>query len=76
MLDYLHADDAKFIGCLTASKYSSRQSADQAAVILPSNHLFLHIRGDTLDCGMPRSAADDAEPTAAVFNWYWPDVLG
>ena len=32
-LDYLGADDAKLIGCLTNSKYSKRQQPDQAAMI-------------------------------------------
>ena len=75
-LDYLGADDAKLIGCLTNSKYSKRQQPDQAAMISASNHLWLHIRGELIDCGLPRSAPDDAQANAAIFHWYWPDILG
>jgi hypothetical protein len=74
-LDYLGADDANLIGCLTNSKYSKRQQPDQAAMISDQNHLWLHIRGELIDCGLPRSAPDDAHTNAAVFHWYWPDIL-
>ena len=47
-LDYLGAEDAKLIGCLTNSKYSTRQQPDQAAMISETNHLWLHIRGELL----------------------------
>ena len=75
-LDYLGIDDANLIGCLTNSKYSKRQQPDQAAIISPANHLWLHIRGELIDCGLPRSAPRDAQPNAAIFHWYWPDTLG
>ena len=75
-LDYLGADEAKLIGCLTNSKYSKRQQADQAAIISDENHLWLHIRGELIDCGLPRSAPDDARANAAICHWYWPDSLG
>jgi hypothetical protein len=75
-LDYLEADGAKLIGCLTNSKYSTRQQPDQAAAISDQNHLWLHIRGKFIDCGLPRSAPDDAQANAAIFHWYWPDTLG
>jgi hypothetical protein len=75
-LDYLGADGAKLIGCLTNSKYSQRQQPDQAAVISPANHLWLHIRGELIDCGFPRSAPHDAQPNATIFHWCWPDTLG
>ena len=75
-LDYLGADDAKLIGCLTNSKYSKRQQPDQAAMISDENHLWLDIRGAVVDCGLPRSAPDDAHANAAIFHWYWPDILG
>jgi hypothetical protein len=75
-LDYLGVDGAKLIGCLTNSKYSKRQQPDQAAIISPANHLWLHIRGELIDCGVPRSAPNDAQRNAAIFHWYWPDTLG
>ena len=75
-LDHLEADGAKLIGCLTSSKYSKRQQPDQAAMISQTNHLWLHIRGELIDCGSPRSAPDDAQANAAIFHWYWPDILG
>jgi hypothetical protein len=75
-LDYLGADDTKLIGCLTNSKYSKRQKPDQAAMISDQSHLRLHIRGELIDCGLPRSAPDDALENAAIFHWYWPEVLG
>ncbi len=75
-LDYLGADGAKLIGCLTNSKYSKRQQPDQAATILDQNNLWLHIRGKLMDCGLPRSVPNDAQTNAAIFHWYWPDVLG
>jgi hypothetical protein len=76
MLDYLACDDAKLIGCLTNSKYSKGQQPDQSAMISANNHLWLHIRGELVDCGLPRSAPDDADANAAIFHWYWPDILG
>jgi len=72
-LDYLAADDAKFIGALTVRKYGTSRFWDQAAVIYPDNHLYLHIRGQQIDCGMPRTAPDDWNPGASVLNWYFPD---
>jgi hypothetical protein len=75
-LDYLEADGAKLIGCLTNSKYSKRQQPDQAAMILQTKRLWLHIRGELIGCGSPRSAPDDAQANAAIFHWYWPDILG
>jgi hypothetical protein len=75
-LDYLGANDAKLVGCLTNSKYSKRQQPDQAAIISDQNHLWLHIRGELVDCGLPRSAPNDAQANAAIFHWYWPDILG
>jgi hypothetical protein len=75
-LDYLAADDARLIGCLTNSKYSERQQPDQASMISDKNHLWLHIRGELIDCGFPRPAPDDAQMNAAIFHWYWPDTLG
>jgi hypothetical protein len=75
-LDYLGADGAKLIGCLTNSNYSIRQQPDQAAIISAENHLWLHIRGELIDCGLPRSAPDDAQANAATFRWYWPDSVG
>src|SRR5690242_1635188 len=31
---------------------------------------------ELIDCGLPRSAPDDAQPNAAIFHWCWPDTLG
>jgi len=75
-LDYLGVNDAKLVGCLTNTKYSKRQQPDQAAFISGANHLWLHIRGEVINCGFPRSAPDDVKANAAVFHWYWPEVLG
>jgi hypothetical protein len=75
-LDYLGADDAKLVGCLTNTKYSKRQQPDQAAMISDKNRLRLHIRGEWIDCGLPRSAPEDAQANAAIFHWYWPEILG
>jgi hypothetical protein len=57
------------IGCLTNSKYSKRQQPDQAAMISDQNHLWLHIRGELIDCGLPRSAPNGAQANPAIFHW-------
>jgi hypothetical protein len=75
-LDYLNVDDAKFVGALTPSKYSKKRFWDQAGIVMFDNHLYLQIRDDRIDCGMPRTSADDFEPTASILNWYYPDTIG
>ena len=64
------------VGCLTASKYGGGQFPDQAAVMSGTNHLWLNVRGDALDCGMPSTKKDDYKGNAPVFTWYYPDKNG
>ena len=76
-LDYLGVNEsAQYIGCLTASKYGGGQFPDQAAVMSGTNHLWLNVRGDALDCGMPSTKKDDYKGNAPVFTWYYPDKNG
>jgi hypothetical protein len=76
-LDYLDADDAEFIGCLGGStKFSKKRVTEQAAIIMPSNRLFLQIGHERIDCGLPQTAHDDFAEGAHVLRWHWPDITG
>jgi hypothetical protein len=75
-LDYLGADDAKFIGCLGgSSKFSRKRVTEQAAIIMPDNRLFLRIGDQRIDCGLPQTAQDDFAERAHVLRWHWPDII-
>ena len=74
-LDYLNANGARWIGCLTSTSTHDKQCVDQAAVIASDWRLRLHIRGEELDLGLPKSRPDDANEKAAVWRWYWPDLF-
>ena len=50
--------------------------SDQAAVMSGTDHLWLNVRGDALDCGMPSTRKDDYKGNAPVFTWYYPDKNG
>jgi hypothetical protein len=74
-LDYLDADDAKFIGCLGgSSKFSKKRVTEQAAIIMPDNRLFLQIGDQRIDCGLPQTAHEDFAEGAHVLRWHWPDI--
>jgi hypothetical protein len=74
-LDYLDADDAKFIGALSPTKYSNHRVWDQAAIVMPDYHLYLQVGGDRIDCGIGRGAPADWQKGAAVHVWHWrPDM--
>ncbi|MGD0108003.1 MAG: hypothetical protein ABSC06_28810 [Rhodopila sp.] len=76
-LDYLNADDAKFIGCLGgSSKFSKKRVFEQAAIIMPDNRLFLQIGDQRIDCGLPQIAPNDFAEGAHVLRWHWPDIIG
>ncbi len=75
-LDYLDADDAKFIGALSPTKYSNQRFWNQAAIIMQDNHLYLQVRDERIDCGIGRSAPADWQKGAAVHVWHWrPDMI-
>jgi hypothetical protein len=75
ILDYLHADDAQFIGCLSPSLYGHARNPNHAVIISPDWRLFLHLDGQTIPLGLPKPKPDDAKDNAAIHRWYWPDVF-
>ena len=61
----------------TASKYGGGQFPDQGCQVMSgTNHLWLNVRGDAVDCGMPCTRKDDYKGNAPVFTWYYPDKNG
>jgi hypothetical protein len=75
-LDYLDADDAKFIGCLGgSSEFSKKRVIEQAAIIMPDNRLFLQIGDERIDCGLPQTAHDDFAEGAHLLRWHYPDII-
>ena len=71
-LDYLGANDAKLLGCLLDKKYGSRKSSDQAAIIMPDDHLYIQLGEERLDCGMMKPITD-RKRGAPRGEWFWPD---
>jgi hypothetical protein len=76
-LDYLDADDAKFVGCLGGtSKFSKKRVVEQAAIIMPDNRLFVQIDDQRIDCGLPQMAHDDFAEGAHACRWHFPEING
>jgi hypothetical protein len=72
-LDYLDADDAKLLGCLLDKKYGSHKSPNQAAIIMPDDHLYLQLGNERLDCGVMKPITD-RKRGAPKGEWFWPDT--
>jgi len=77
-LDYLNADDAKLVGalCISKSQFDQGKHFDQAAIVMPDNHLYLDLYGQRVDCGMMRSGGSDWANDAALGLWQYPDCYG
>jgi len=75
-LDYLNPGEGKLVGALSLAKFDKRKFFDQAAIVMPDNHLYIWLYGTKLDCGMMRSSPDDWQPKAAKGIWQYPDCYG
>lgn len=68
-LDYLDANDAKLLGSLSMSRYAKRKFPEQAAIIMPDNHLYLELYGVRIDCGAMHYPQADWKPGANQGVW-------
>lgn len=75
-LDYLNPSEGKLVGALSLSRFDKRKFFDQAAILMPDNHLCVWLYGTKLDCGVMRSSPDDWQPKAAKGIWLYPDSNG
>jgi hypothetical protein len=78
-LDYLNANDVKLMGALCisrSSQYDQGKHFDQAAIVMPDNHLYLDLYGKRVDLGMMRSGGSDWADDAALGLWQYPDCYG